>query len=150
MSHLFLVRGLPSSGKSTLAEKLGLPVCEADQYFEVDGEYHFDASELGDAHKWCQDKVNYILNGGKRFDTHEKGCTVSNTFSQRWEMQPYIEMAEKLNIPYTVIDLFDGGCDDQTLFDRNKHGVPIEIFGLMRNRYEHDWRNGNKLPPWQR
>lgn len=145
MSHLFIVRGLPSSGKSTLAEKLGCEVFEADQYFYNNkGEYKFNPAALTDAHQWCQSMVLTVLMMDK------KSCVVANTFSQRWEMQPYIKMAEKLNIPYTVIDLFDGGCDDQTLCDRNKHGVPIETYGIMRNRYEHDWRNGNKLPPWQR
>jgi adenylate kinase family enzyme len=57
MKELFLLRGLPGSGKSTLARSLGGMHMEADKYFMSSGKYEFDASQLRDAHKWCQNAV---------------------------------------------------------------------------------------------
>ncbi len=50
---LYIVRGIPGSGKSTFAKQLvgaDFLVCEADKYFMVDGEYKFDATKLKQAH----------------------------------------------------------------------------------------------------
>jgi shikimate kinase len=60
---LFIVRGLPGSGKSTIAKQLSYNHFEADQYFERDGEYNFIPSEIGNAHQWCRHQVrNAMLN----------------------------------------------------------------------------------------
>jgi predicted kinase len=39
MKELFLLRGLPGAGKSTLAKSLGGSHMEADKYFMDKGEY---------------------------------------------------------------------------------------------------------------
>jgi predicted kinase len=141
---LFLIRGLPSSGKSTLAEKLaGGNTVEADDFFMDDGVYKFDPKLLPQAHAYCQDTTDKLLSMG--LDT-----AVANTFTQRWEMQVYLEMAVKHGVSITVIDLFDGGLTDEELHARNKHGVPLEAFAKMRERYVHDWGQDNPLPPWER
>jgi len=57
MKELFLLRGLPGAGKSTLAKSLGGKHIEADMYFEYEGKYKFDASRLKEAHDWCQNTV---------------------------------------------------------------------------------------------
>jgi hypothetical protein len=150
---LFLIRGLPSSGKSTLADKLALRWIETDQFFVKDNEYKFDPALLPQAHAWClqetKDQIEYFLKFPKK-SQYQLNVIVANTFATRWEMQPYIMLAKQHDLRLTVVDLFDGGCDDETLFARNKHGVPLETFRTMREEYEHDWRNGNPTPPWER
>jgi len=146
---MFLVRGLPSSGKSTLAGGLlwlgeEPRIFEADTYFYIDGKYVFDPKKLPAAHADCRQRVEHAA------EFSSADLVVANTFTQRWEMQPYIELSSLFKLGLIVIDLFDGGCDDQTLFERNKHGVPIEAFARSRKNYEHDWRNGNPDPPWER
>jgi predicted kinase len=143
MLNLFLVRGISGAGKSTLTNQLNVVVFEADQYFMVEGEYKFDPTKLGEAHQWCQSQTRQALLQGQ-------SAVVSNTFTQRWEMEPYIQMAKELGARVTVVDLFDGGCDDETLSRRNEHGVPIEAIAAMRSRYEHDWKNGNPVHPYLR
>jgi predicted kinase len=143
MLNLFLVRGISGAGKSELTRSLSLTCLESDQFFLENGDYKFDPTKLGEAHQWCQTRTREILEYGH-------SVAISNTFTQRWEMEPYIQIAQELGARLTVVDLFDGGCDDETLSERNVHGVPIEAIAAMRSRYEHDWKNGNPVPPWLR
>ena len=125
MKELFLLRGLPGSGKSTLANSIGGTWVEADHYFlNENGEYEFDGSKLRDAHKWCQDSVEESMN----FQSIK--ITVSNTFTQAWEMQPYYDLAEKYG--YRVYSLIVENRHSGI----NSHGVPEEKLVQMKNRFE--------------
>ena len=43
---LFILRGLPGSGKTTLAKSIGAVHFEADMYFMEGNEYKFDVTKL--------------------------------------------------------------------------------------------------------
>lgn len=126
---LYIVRGLPGSGKSTFAKSLGGTHFEADMFFMVDGEYKFDGSKIKEAHKWCQDNVHtaMLLNNTALLNPV---IVVSNTFTQEWEMEPYYKMAEYFD--YTVFSIIvenrHGGF--------NQHGVPTDKLEQMKNRFE--------------
>lgn len=99
-------------------------VYEADMFFMRDGEYLFDPAKLGAAHQWCKEQVHQIMvNGIQRI-------AVSNTFTQEWEMEPYIDMAAMHG--YRVVSLIvenrHGG--------KNVHNVPAAVIEKMRNRFE--------------
>ena len=126
---LIIIRGLPGSGKSTLAEIISEKICEADQYFMVHGEYIFVPADIGKAHSVCQQKVDAYLRAGV-------ACVVSNTFSKKWEIEPYIKLCKKHGVDYKIIDLFDAGLSDEQLFRRNVHEVPIHVIKAMRERWE--------------
>ena len=150
MNNLFLIRGLPGSGKSTLASTLAewdgekLFMYAADDYFYSDGVYNFNPSKLPAAHAQCQERCdNAMKNGASRIAIH-------NTFVCRWEMQVYLTLADTYGYRVTVVSVFDGGLDDKELFVRNTHGVPLNAITRMRANYEHDWKLGNPLPPWER
>ncbi len=120
---LVLLRECPGSDKSTVAKKLGLPTFEADDYFMVDGEYKFDPSKLKDAHKSCQDRVEFVM---------EQGITklaVANTFTEEWEMEHYYKLAEKYG--YMVISLIVENRHD----GKDIHNVPQESLNRMKNRF---------------
>lgn len=75
--NLYIVRGLPGSGKSTFAKSLGGVNYEADMFFiNENGEYNFDPSKLKDAHNWCRHKAMDSMKSG------EPIVVVSNTFTQ--------------------------------------------------------------------
>lgn len=138
---LTLVRGLPGVGKSTYAARQpGAVVLSADDYFTTECGYVFNPALIGEAHQWCQGSARALLKNGV-------SVIVANTFTQRWEMQPYLEM------PYgtlEVVDLFDGGFSVAALARRNVHSVSENIIQRMRDRYEHAWWDGDPLPPWER
>ena len=54
MKELFLLRGLPGSGKSTFANFVWneYAICEADKFFyDKEGNYNFDATKIKQAHE---------------------------------------------------------------------------------------------------
>ena len=122
---LYIVRGIPGSGKSTFAKQLTANVFEADHYFyDNDGNYNFIPSEIKDAHKECQEFVRCAM------ESSIEKIAVSNTFTQEWEMNPYLELAKQFGyVVFTVIvENRHGG--------KNVHGVPEEKIELMKNRFE--------------
>jgi predicted kinase len=130
---LYIVRGLPGSGKSTFAEALvgsDFLVCEADKYFMKDGEYKFDATKLKEAHASCQRLVETYMKDSLLNDQFYREIAVSNTFTQEWEMQAYLDLAKQYGyMVFTVIvENRHGGV--------NQHGVPDEALTRMRDRFE--------------
>ena len=130
MKNLYLLRGLPGSGKSTLAEQLGGTHFETDKYFlNENGEYKFDPTKLKNAHNWCQGEVGnaMILNHTTGLN---KTIVISNTFTQEWEMQPYLDMAKDwgYRVFSIIVENRHGGV--------NQHGVPDEKLQQMQDRFE--------------
>lgn len=126
---LILLRGLPGSGKSTLAKWLcgiderGMTIhVEADQFFEEDGVYQFDASRLGVAHHWCQSLVRIKIQNG--YDV-----IVSNTSTTEREVETYRKIAQSFNVDFVslVVENRHGGT--------NVHNVPEDKLQAMKQRF---------------
>lgn len=155
---LIVVCGLPGCGKSTFARHLASDetICTTDDYPGLythldDGEVIFHGSEkvgglpmIVKAHLANQDKARDLMAGLR------KTVVIPNTNTQRWEFQPYLDLAAEFGYRVTVVSLFDGGLTDEELAGRNGHGVPLEAIAGMRSRFEHDWRNADSRPPWER
>lgn len=128
---MYIVRGLPGSGKTTLARELvGFAhVFEADQYFERDGWYQFDATKLKEAHQDCFSRVEEAMT---------RGCSVavSNTFTMKWEYEKYVEAAKSAGYTVCVVH-----CESQF---RGLHDVPAETVERMKERWE---PHVNEAPP---
>lgn len=122
-NKLFIIRGLPGSGKTTFAEKLKADgivsdVVEADHFMtDQNGNYKFDAKMLERCHQECQMWTKYYLDLGR-------DVAVANTFTRKWEILPYI----KMGYDYTIVEM--------TGSFPNVHGVPKNVIETMAKRYE--------------
>lgn len=120
---LILVRGLPGSGKSTVARQFDGVHIEADEYFMINGEYRFDHTKLKQAHEWCQEKTREALKS--RFT-----AVVSNTFTTLKELRPYFDIAAEFGIlPNVIVAQGNFG---------SVHGVPEETLAKMKARFVYD------------
>jgi predicted kinase len=132
MRNLFLIRGLPNSGKTTLAEEIAWTQHAADDYFESlakeQGKTYsevFDPKLLGEAHKACQEAVEDEMAGSYH------NIAVHNTFSQEWELKPYLDLAEKHNFKVFVLTI------EKHHNNSNDHEVPEEAITRMVDRWEY-------------
>jgi len=130
MRNVVIMRGLPGSGKSTVAKKLaatveGAVIVSADDGLMVGGQYQFDVTKLGAAHGACQAAFKTALAFNKPL------VIVDNTNTTPQEIQRYMDMAQNFGYEAVVMVV---PCDVDTSAARNTHGVPREAIERMASR----------------
>lgn len=132
MKELYLLRGLPGAGKSTLAKTLvgDRDYChkEADMFhINSKGEYEWKPENVKEAHAWCQQEIESLM---KYEHASMDTLVVSNTFTQEWEMQAYYDLAKKYGyrVHSLIVENRHGGV--------NQHNVPQETLEKMKQRFE--------------
>jgi uridine kinase len=124
---LILVRGLPGSGKSTVAKNLASSTMGYTRHIETDmfwgSNYEFDISRIKEAHAWCQSETEIWLND-------DNIVIVSNTFTTAFELLPYFDIAKKYNVRPQII-LCQGSFG-------SIHNVPAEVLEKMAARFEYN------------
>lgn len=124
MKTLYIVRGLPGSGKSTwVRTQLHIKPFEADDFFMRDGAYHYIADMVPRAHDFCKRRCENAMKDGQEI------IAVANTFVRKWEYSKYLELAEKYG--YTVVIHICRGNY------KNVHNVPDDVITRMRERFEY-------------
>lgn len=152
--HVYVMRGIPGSGKSTMARAIqqafakptkdGTPdsvIVSADEYFTrrdpVTGQvvgYYFDQHLQGEAHSFCL--RNYLA-----AVTNSIECIiVDNTNSRLTEAAPYMSLGSAYG--YTTI-LFTVNCPVEVALKRNVHDVPVEVIHAMQESIE-----SSPAEPW--
>lgn len=133
--RVIVMRGIPGSGKTTLAKRIveqavrrrawsedNVKVYSADNFFVgLDGVYRFDAKQLGAAHQQC---LRMFANDlvAEYHDPHEGALlVVDNTNTSVAEMAPYAQLALAFEAELLVVTV---DCDRLVAFGRQTHGVP--------------------------
>ena len=125
---LYLIRGIPGSGKSTFAAALEFSgavslVIEADKLMKDEsGNYKFDASKLHQNHLLCQQTAIKLLSKGM-------SVAVSNTSTTEKEVETYQLIAENCNAKFVslVVENRHNGI--------NIHNVPEDKIQQMKSRF---------------
>lgn len=137
MKTLYIVRGLPGSGKTTLALSIkGAIAIAADDYPDLYINGVYQQHEAQNSHDWCKQLVSMAMNGGSAIALH-------NTSLSDWELHPYLELAKRHG--YSVAFVL---CEGVVLPDGNTtkstHGVPMDRIQKMRDRFQ----SFQSLIPW--
>jgi tRNA uridine 5-carbamoylmethylation protein Kti12 len=124
---LYLITGIPGSGKTTRAKEL-MREKNIKHHYEADmlmidrnNDYQFNPRKLKECHGWCQKATERAMK-------LEEAVIVSNTTTTKWEAKPYIDMAKKNG--YNVI------IEHLKTEYKNIHNVPQEVLNKMKNRRE--------------
>lgn len=126
-NKLILVRGLPSSGKTTFAKMLEesmdhcIAIAADDWHYTEDGVYNWKPDNVKTAHQWCHDAVEFHMK-------HDDNIVVHNTFTTEKEMQPYFKLAEDYDYEVTTLII------EKRHTHKNNHNVPQEVVDNMEKR----------------
>ena len=134
---VFIMRGLPGSGKSFLAKQIAQRykcshiVCSADHYFMLqDGEYSHEQTKLGEAHKYCQETCK------KAMAIEKKHVVIDNCNIQRFEIQAYFSLAKANNYLTLIVEpKTSWKFDVKALAANNKHGCSPDYIERNKSQY---------------
>ena len=140
---MVIMRGLPGSGKTHIAERLcqrkpSSVVCSADNYFQektpsAKNSYRFVGTDIDSAHKRCRDDVIAAIKDGVEV------VIVDNTNTQRWEYRVYERLALLCGYKSYVFEITCPSVSTRQEFQRRcTHHVTEHVHEEMSMRWEHD------------
>ena len=112
-------------------------ICSNDFFIDEDGHYSFNADKIKDSHEWCKESVREELENGTEI------VVVHNTFSKKWEVDPYRDLSDEFDYQFDVISLYDAGLSDKDLSRRCIYNVPSRVIQNQRKKWEKDAYRGD-------
>jgi len=129
MNALIILRGLPGSGKTTLANLLSenkWPVFSIDSYFTdpQTKEYNFQFDKNHLAYKNCEEQTRQAM------QNKTAKIFIDNVFSLDWEIEPYFKLASEFNYSVFVatVENYQG--------HKNTHKISEEQIQKMAAKYK--------------
>ncbi len=133
---MFILRGLPGSGKSTKAKQLAGDngvILSTDDFFMINGEYQYDPAMIGEAHFWNETRAQNAI------ENEVSPIVIDNTNVEAWQPKKYVEMAlaagydikvEQADTPWAF--------NAEELAKRNTHEVPQANIEEMLSKWHPD------------
>jgi len=122
---LYIVRGLPGSGKSSLALSIADEVYENDDFFtQGNGVYKFDPAHLPAAQTTCYSNVKNAM------ERNVRRIAVANVFSRSQLLDEYFKLADVFH--YRAFSLIT----ENRAGHQNVHNVPPDRIASMRKSFQ--------------
>ena len=157
MKKLIIVRGLPGSGKSFLANQLYekydydrcntveenvhcLDIFSTDYFWERPNNYYdFNPRLLKEAHQWNYSCFNRFM---KAYKLYNAIAILDNTNITWSEIEQYVMKAKDLDYSIEILEPDTSWkYDPEECHKRNTHGVPLETIKRMHSK----WRSTESL-----
>jgi len=133
MKKVILMKGIPGSGKSFLANQLNGLVLSTDDLWMDRNEhsYLWDPEGLKIAHELNKIKFRVACKRGHPL------IIVDNTNITQWERQPYIDIAEENGYAVEILEpKTDWRYDADVCYEKCSHGVPLCVIQKMLGKME--------------
>ncbi len=134
---IFILRGLPGIGKSSLADVLrtihsSSVVLSTDDFFwDAKNKIHsFDKEKIKEAHEWNFDRFK------KAIEANCPNIIIDNTNIKKYHYHHYLDYGQRHNYLVSVVIIPHNDSSDKELTERNIHGVPRETIRRMRKDFE--------------
>ena len=117
--NLIILKAVSGAGKTTFCDLIKGPkvVCCADDYFyDIYGNYNFDATKLGHAHAHCRDTFDDAVES-----IEVENIIIANTNTKPADYAYYVNQATKAGFVITFVVL------EKRHENENVHNVPLQV-----------------------
>jgi len=144
-TKVVILRGLPGSGKSYLAQHCGGTdsiVCSSDNYFlNKAGTYQFDRKRIAEAHAHCCEQFVQAISDGREL------VVIDNTNSMWWEYRVYTHLCQLLGLGCQVVEIPHPNMNIVSFYlSRNVHNLTLKAVKDYTDRWEPD-KTAVQVPP---